>query len=113
MSKTYPCEECRETFSIACRFRNQQKTHSGEQPYPCTFLKQVACIDTWYKTSFPKNEKVFQYYFVCGLGCPSCIAGQKVHSLIVLPVSGQSDHWPEVLLYTIVYLILYIRYTMY
>ena len=36
MSETYPCEVCRETFSKACRFKNQQKTHSGEKPYPCT-----------------------------------------------------------------------------
>ena len=28
MSQTYPCKECRETFSKACSFRNQQKTHS-------------------------------------------------------------------------------------
>ena len=28
MSQTYPCKECRETFSKACGFRNQQQTHS-------------------------------------------------------------------------------------
>ena len=36
MSETYPCKVCRETFSKACRLKNQQKTHSGEKPYPCT-----------------------------------------------------------------------------
>ena len=34
--ETYPCKVCHETFSKACRFKNQQKTHSGEKPYPCT-----------------------------------------------------------------------------
>ena len=36
MSETYPCEVCCETFSKVCRFKNQQNTHSGEKPYPCT-----------------------------------------------------------------------------
>ena len=36
MSEIYPCKECPETFSKAFKFRNQQKTHSGEKPYPCT-----------------------------------------------------------------------------
>ena len=92
MSETYPFEVCRETFSKACRFKNQQNTISGEKPYPCTvchrhipvknverhflkhvglginkrllypylwglILKHVACIDTWYKRSFPKSDK--------------------------------------------------------
>ena len=34
--ETYPCKVCHETFSKACRFKNQQKTHSGEKPDTCT-----------------------------------------------------------------------------
>ena len=38
--ETYPCKECRETFFKACRFRDQQKTLSGEKPYPCTVYQR-------------------------------------------------------------------------
>jgi len=38
--ETYPCKECRETFSKACRFRDQQKTLSGEKPYPGTVCQR-------------------------------------------------------------------------
>ena len=38
--ETNPCKECCETFFKAYRFRDQQKTRSGEKPYPCTVCQR-------------------------------------------------------------------------
>ena len=48
--QTYPCKECRETFSKACRFRDQQKTLSGEKPYTCTVCHRQIHILVQYVT---------------------------------------------------------------
>ena len=74
MSETYPFEVCRETFSKACRFKNQQTTISGEKPYPCTvchrhipvknvvrhFLKHVGL-------GINKNENEFSIWVSLGI----------------------------------------------
>ena len=72
MSQTYPCKECRETVYKACRFRNQQKTHSGEKPCGCTVCHR----------HIPVNNVMRYFRKPVGLGTNKRYIQERSHFLV-------------------------------